>query len=266
MECAVRTWGHSGLKPLIAWHGFARNSLDFNTLAESLCATYFVIAPDTPGRGLSAWLSPELYRFETYTDLAQLMIEHFAAPKPVDWIGTSMGGIIGMLVAEQRPELIRSLVLNDIGPEVPQSAIDRIASYTGILPIFPSLQEAEAHFRAVYVPFGTLTDNEWAQLTLSSVRRTADGLWTPHYDPNINKHFGVLPRDSALAWARFEAMSCPTLVIRGETSDLLTDAIAERMRLSRNNVQRVDFKNAGHAPYLNTTSQIRAIKQFLASD
>ena len=103
----MRTWGHSGLKPLIAWHGFARNSLDFNTLAESLCATYFVVAPDTPGRGLSAWLSPELYRFETYTDLAQLMIEHFAAPMPVDWIGTSMGGIIGMLVAEQRPELIR---------------------------------------------------------------------------------------------------------------------------------------------------------------
>lgn len=239
--------------------------MDFNTLASTLGATCYVIAPDTPGRGLSAWLAPELYCFDTYTELAELIIDHFAQARPVDWIGTSMGGIIGMLVAEQRPALIRSLVLNDIGPEVPQSALDRIASYTGILPIFTSLQDAEAHFRAVYVPFGALTDQEWLQLTTSSIRRTPDGYWTPHYDPNINQHFGIPPRESSLAWARFEALTCRTLVIRGELSDLLTDAIAERMTLSRNQVQRVDFQGTGHAPYLNTPSQIGVIDRFLAA-
>lgn len=262
IEIAVRSWGNPSAPTVVAWHGFARTGLDFATLADVLANDFFVVAPDTPGRGLSAWLPPGDYRFETYTEIARELIAKFS-DGTVNWVGTSMGGIIGMLLAESEPDCIGRLVLNDIGPEVPQAALDRIASYTGILPIFPALSDALDHFQRVYAPFGPLSDQEWDAFLTSSLRRTDNGVWTPHYDPTINQHFGEPPRDADHAWERFAEIPCPILLLRGACSDILTDAIASQMTVTGKNVQRIDFPDIGHAPFLNTSRQIEPIRKFL---
>lgn len=251
---------------MIAWHGFARNSIDFTTVAETLSQSYFVIAPDTPGRGLSGWLPADQYGFERYCVLAEELLETYTDGFPVHWIGTSMGGIIGLLLAERYPSAIHRLVLNDIGPEVPQTALDRIRSYTGVLPTFQTLADAEAYFRNVYRSFGRLTETEWKRLTLHSVRHTDEGLWTPHYDPAINQQFGVPPRDSGLAWERFAAIPSPILVIRGESSDVLTPEIMRRMCEVGADVRSYEVPDAGHAPYLNTPHDAETILAFFGAD
>ncbi|NBS12158.1 MAG: alpha/beta hydrolase [Gammaproteobacteria bacterium] len=265
VEVAIRTWGQPSAPLVVAWHGFARTSIDFATLAESLSQRYFVVAPDTPGRGLSQWLPAQRYGFDTYCTLAEVILDTYGKNRPTHWIGTSMGGIIGLLLAERHPSVLQRLVLNDIGPEVPQAALDRIRSYTGVLPEFQTLQEAEAYFREVYTPFGPLTDTEWARLVSHSLRRTDGGLWTPHYDPAINRQFGTPPRDSALAWERFAEIPTPILVIRGETSDLLTPEITARMCQVGTDVHHYTVPGAGHAPYLNRPQDAHAILRFFGS-
>jgi pimeloyl-ACP methyl ester carboxylesterase len=246
------------------WHGFARTGTDFCALASVLSADFFCICPDTPGRGKSGWLPASRYSFATYHAIAQDLIAEFAKRRKVHWVGTSMGGVIGMMLAShpQSRRMIDRLVLNDIGPEVPDEAIERIRAYTGELQTFESYREAEAYLRGVYAPFGELTDAEWQILVLHSLRRNAQGQLIQHYDPAILERFGE-SQNKPLAWTMFSSITAPMLVVRGMESDILTADIADRMVQSALRVERLDVPDTGHAPFLNTRDQIEEIQSFL---
>jgi pimeloyl-ACP methyl ester carboxylesterase len=264
-ELCVRTFGDSAAPPVVCWHGFARTGTDFCTLATALASSFYVICPDTPGRGSSEWLFPSEYTFARYQAIAVDLIAQFAGARRVHWIGTSMGGALGMMLAAapQSRHLINRLVLNDIGPEVPQTALDRIQDYTGEPQSFENYRAAKRYFETIYTPFGALSDDEWDILLVHSLRRTPDGSLTQHYDPNINAQFGDL-QNSNWAWTMFASITAPMLVIRGMDSDVLTSEIADRMVGSALRVERLDLPGLGHAPFLNTPDQIKEIQSFIS--
>jgi pimeloyl-ACP methyl ester carboxylesterase len=188
-------WGDASLPVVIAWHGLARTGRDFDALAEQLCAHYRVICPDTIGRGLSQWshTPKDDYSFATYARITLDLMDALHIEK-AHWIGTSMGGALGLVCAAalELPAFkgrIRSLVLNDIAPEISVAAVDRIKAYAGQPPAFDTVPELETFFRAAYAPFGQQTDAQWTHLTETSTRRLPDGRVTPHYDPNITQQF-----------------------------------------------------------------------------
>ena len=190
-------------------------------------------------------------------DLAnQLGIEQFK------WVGTSMGGLIGMVVAALAPERVQKLVLNDVGPEVPVAAVERIRTYAGSQPSFNSVSELEAWLRQVYIPFGENTDAFWRRMAMTSARRTADGKVTLHYDVRL-----VMPFENytgeATFWPFWPSLACPILVIRGELSDLLLPAQVERMLAENAYVQAVVIPKVGHAPALAVPEQIKIVSDFL---
>ncbi len=261
----VRTWGSPNSPVVICWHGFARTGTDFAVLATALSDRFYVVCPDTPGRGLSAWLPSDAYHFSTYQSLALDLIQQFAKNRPVHWVGTSMGGVIGMMLAAHPTQrrFIDRLVLNDIGPEVPDEALERIREYTSQSPCFADYPSARAYLEEIYSPFGELSEPEWQTMQMHSWRRDSDGSLVPHYDPAILARFGE-PQNKPLAWTLFSSIMSPMLVIRGMESDILTEAIAQRMAESALRVSRLDVPNAGHAPFLNTGSQVSEIKRFLS--
>ncbi|HCL69318.1 MAG TPA: alpha/beta hydrolase [Gammaproteobacteria bacterium] len=262
----VRTCGAPSNKAVICWHGFARNGSDFSTIARHLASKYFVICPDTPGRGLSDWLPKKSYNLSYYQLVAISLIKNFNIRKRLHWIGTSMGGVLGMIMAADpnTQKYIDRLVVNDVGPEVPQEAIRRIREYASQKMIFKNLAESEKFFRQIYAPFGNLSEQEWQLLVAHSVRRLEDGNLTQHYDPAILEQFEA-PQNRALAWAMFSSITCRILLIRGADSDVLPERIANRMVNSALRVERLDVKDVGHAPFLNTTMQIEKILSFLES-
>jgi pimeloyl-ACP methyl ester carboxylesterase len=261
----VRTLGDPRNKAVICWHGFARNGSDFLSLGRALSRSYFVICPDTPGRGYSDWINADQYNFIFYQSLAVNLLKEFKISGRVHWIGTSMGGALGMMMASnpKTRRLIDRLVINDIGPEVPQEAIERIREYASESQYFSSLNEARAYFERIYKPFGYLSDEEWALLVTHSVRRLATGMLTQHYDPKILKQFGG-DQNPTLAWAMFSSITCRMLLIRGMDSDILPASIADRMVNSAPRVGRLDIANTGHAPFLTTAEQISEIRSFLS--
>jgi pimeloyl-ACP methyl ester carboxylesterase len=193
LTCAGREihyleWGSGNTETVIAWHGFARTGRDMDDLAADLVTKrYRVICPDTIGRGLSQWsAAPEReYRLAFYVQLAVELVDQLDVER-FHWVGTSMGGAIGMLAAAgPLRRRIRCLVLNDIGPQIAQAAIERIRGYAGAPPAFATVSELEQYFRTIYKPYGWLSDAQWRRLTESSTRRLPDGRVTPHYDPNI---------------------------------------------------------------------------------
>ena len=260
----VRTLGDPSAKPVVCWHGFARNGSDFLTLARALSPQFFVICPDTPGRGHSDWVSPDRYNFSFYQSLTVDLLKKFDVTTRVHWVGTSMGGVLGMMMAASphTRRWIDRLVINDIGPEVPVDAIERIRTYASEQQSFANFGEARAYFQTIYEPFGYLSEDEWHLLIVHSVRRLNDGTLTEHYDPNILEQFGGA-QNPQLAWAMFSSITCRMLVIRGVESDILPEAIADKMVKSALRVERLDISNTGHAPFLNTTEQISTICDFL---
>ena len=263
-EVCVRTFGNPEAPPVLCWHGFARTGTDFCALASNLASDFFCICPDTPGRGNSSWLPAHQYAFPTYHAIATDLIGEFAQGRKVHWVGTSMGGVIGMMLASdpRTRRLIDRLVLNDIGPEVPDEAIDRIRGYTASPRRFSNYREAEVYFREVYAPFGELSETEWQILLLHSLRRDPQGALVSHYDPAILERFGEA-QNKPLAWTIFSSITAPMLVIRGSESDILTAEIADRMVHSAPRVERLDVLGVGHAPFLNTPTQIAEIRSFL---
>ena len=260
----VRTLGNPANKAVICWHGFARNGSDFLTLARALAPSYFVICPDTPGRGYSDWIDASRYDFSLYQSLAVGLLKKFNVSGRAHWVGTSMGGALGMMMASnpKTRRLIDRLVINDIGPEVPQDAIERIREYASQPQYFSSLKEARTYFEHIYAPFGYLSKEEWDLLVTHSLRRLDDGRLTQHYDPQILKQFGGA-QNPTLAWAMFSSITCRMLLIRGMDSDILPASIADRMVNSALRVERLDIPNTGHAPFLNTPEQIAEIRSFL---
>lgn len=263
-EIHYTEWGTGNAETVIAWHGLARTGRDMDELAHGLADRYRVICPDTIGRGLSEW-SPDPdaeYCLAFYARLAVSLVDQLHIPEML-WVGTSMGGAIGMhLAGGAFRGRIKRLVLNDIGPRLGEAAVERIRSYAGNPAKFERLSELESYFRTIYKPYGWLSDEQWRNLAESSVRRTEDGRVTPHYDPKMVLQFVNHPNDYDL-WDSYDRISVPTLCLRGENSDLLLPDTAEEMRARGPGAVVVTIPGCGHAPALNVPEQIALIRRFL---
>ena len=264
VELGCLEWGDARApRSIVCVHGLTRNAHDFAMLAPALAERGArVVAVDVVGRGRSSWLADPLgYRVETYAAHLTRLLELLGLSR-VDWIGTSMGGIIGMVVAAQSGGRIERLVLNDIGPAVDGATLDQIRGYLGLDLLFGDLAEVEAHLRAIHAGFGRLTDAQWAALSRTSSRETTKGLRL-HYDPEIRAPFLADTAGGIELWAAWDAIRCPTLVLHGVDSPLLTPDIIEEMRRRRPEVEVVDFPEVGHAPALMAPEQIATILRWL---
>jgi pimeloyl-ACP methyl ester carboxylesterase len=254
------------LAPVIAWHGLARTGRDMDPLAAHLSAMgHRVICPDTIGRGFSEWSpQPELeYCLSFYARIASDLVDRLGLDR-FHWVGTSMGGAIGMVCAAGALQgRVQRLVLNDIGPELAAVAVDRIRSYAGNPASFATVSELERYFRSIYRPYGFLSDAQWTALTESSVRRLPNGRVTPHYDPAMVMQFSHHPDDYAL-WATYDRIEAPVLCLRGAQSDLLLAETAEAMRDRGPRALVVTIEGCGHAPALNVPAQLELVQRFLA--
>lgn len=258
-------WGAGNADTVIAWHGLARTSRDMDELAAHLAPRYRVICPDTIGRGLSQWSpSPETeYCLAFYAKLALGLVNALNIEK-LDWVGTSMGGALGIkLAAGTMAERIRRLVLNDIGPKIAEAATQRIRGYAGNPPEFATVSELEQYFRTVYKPYGWLSDTQWRRLAESSTRRKDSGKIAPHYDPNMVMQFTLHPQDYEL-WDDWDRIKAPTLVLRGKHSDLLLPEVAQEMTRRGPRAKLVEIAGCGHAPALNVPEQLDLVAGFLA--
>ncbi|MDV7142394.1 alpha/beta hydrolase [Tropicimonas sp. TH_r6] len=261
-EIHVALWGDPSNPPLVMWHGLARTGRDFDELAAALSDTFFILCPDTIGRGLSSWSdTPEAeYSIEFYAAIAAGLLDHFEIAQ-TGWIGTSMGGLIAMRMASGAlADRLSWMILNDIGPEIPQAAIDRILAYADEQPTFACLSEAEAWFRAAYTPFGPADDGFWTRMARCSVRRRSDGTFTTHFDPRITIQF-LASAEELTSWDRYERIRIPTHLIRGAASDLLPAATAARMQASGPHPGKTEIEDCGHAPSLSRRQDARLIRE-----
>jgi pimeloyl-ACP methyl ester carboxylesterase len=256
-------WGDPGNAHVtICAHGLGRNGRDFDVLAEALASTSRVLAIDMPGRGDSEWLAdPHDYVFPTYLTTLTALIARSGADT-VDWVGTSMGGLLGMTIAALPKSPIARLVVNDIGPAIEAPAVARIASYIGQDPVFATYAEIERYIREISAPFGNLTDAQWAHIAQTNVRQGGDGRWRLAYDPGIAVPFKDAPAPQNL-WGLWDAIRCPTLVLRGAQSDLLSASTATEMSARGPRPAIVEYPNVGHAPMLLTPLQIDPVLRFL---
>lgn len=265
-ELHYMEWGAGHADTVIAWHGLARTGRDMDDIAAHLAKRWRVICPDTPGRGLSQWSrGPEReYCFAHYEKLAAALLDHLGLAR-VRWLGTSMGGALGLHAAAGALRgRITKLVLNDIGPEVAPSAIERIRTYAGQPPAFDTVSELEAYFRVVYKPYGAITDAQWRRLAESSTRRLPDGRVTPHYDPAMVMQFVHHPRDYD-QWDAWDSLAIPVLVLRGADSDLLEPSVAQAMTERGPRATLVTVPGCGHAPALNTAQHFAWVEDFFAA-
>ena len=265
-EIHYTEWGSANADVVIAWHGLARTGRDMDAVAAHLAQRFRIICPDTLGRGLSQWSpAPEReYCLAFYEKLALALVDQLGVGQ-MHWLGTSMGGAIGLRAAagSLRGRITR-LLLNDVGPEVAPAAVERIRSYAGSPPAFATMAELEAYFRSVYKPYGWLSDSQWRLLTETSMRRLPDGKVAPHYDPAMVQQFVHYPADYT-QWAAWDSLDLPVLCLRGETSDLLLPETAELMRNRGPRAVVVTVAGCGHAPALNTPEQFALVERFLAA-
>lgn len=272
-EIHYTEWGAPDAPVVIAWHGLARTGRDMDDLAAHLALRYRVICPDTIGRGLSQWSRQPAqdYRLSFYARVAAALFEQLAIEE-AHWIGTSMGGAIGMVCASGlfEPALkgrIVSLLLNDNAPQLAPAALQRIKAYAGQPPVFDTMAELEAFFRQVYQPYGWLSDAQWRRLTETSVRRMPDGRVTPHYDPAMVQQFTQHENDY-LIWDHYDALDVPVLCLRGAESDLVLRKTTAEMMLRGPALlglaQVVEVPDCGHAPALNVPEHYALVDRFLA--
>ena len=264
---AYLEWGDPrNQRVLICAHGLTRCARDFDALAAAMSDRYRVVCPDVAGRGESEWLAdPMLYQLPQYlgdmvTLVARLDVES------VHWLGTSMGGLIGMALAAQPNTPVQKMVVNDAGPVISKASLERIATYVGMAPVFPGLEAAEQYVRAVSATFGPHSDAEWRFLTEVVVRSNADGTLRLHYDPKLAEPFRAnMPEQDLELWELWDAIRCPTLVLRGAQSDLLTRETCDRMAGRGPPAKVVEIPGVGHAPTLMHEDQIKLVRDFLLS-
>lgn len=268
--------------PIICVHGLTRNRLDFDKLAAYLSERNFhLFCPDMVGRGDSDWMkNPIHYTYEQYINDCQGMINYSQA-KSVDWIGTSMGGIIGMVLASLPHSPIKRLILNDVGPQIALKGLTRLLTYTHQYPIFASIEEAKAYFQKVLNTMGPLSDADWEQITKNSVRETESKHFQLKIDPKINSTSikskiawnSILHPHKTLEgvffdvdlWYIWKTVQCPTLVIHGKDSDILLPSTIKKMQQTHPHVDVVEIDATGHAPALWHQPQHEMIYQWLES-
>jgi pimeloyl-ACP methyl ester carboxylesterase len=265
---AYADWGPlKSSTPVVCVHGLTRQGRDFDYLAARLAATgKRTVCPDLVGRGRSGRLrNPEEYALPQYCADMNVLITHLGADK-VDWLGTSLGGLIGLVLASFADTPIRRLVLNDIGPFLPWAGLARIGQYVGDMPPdFRNLDDAEAYFRTVLAPFGSLADEHWLHITQHSVAwDPAQERYVMLCDPGIVRAFRNPWHYALDLWKYWDAIDVPILVLRGRQSDLLPADLADRM-VQRNPRARIhEFENCGHAPPLMAADQIAVVEDFLS--
>jgi len=269
-QLAYADWGPvDDKRPIVCVHGLTRQGRDFDHLAERLVAAgRRVICPDLPGRGRSGWIgNPDHYALPQYCADMNALIARLGVSE-VDWVGTSLGGLIGMIMAGFSGSIVRKLVINDIGPFVSSAGLQRIGRYIGNMPPpFKSIEVAETYFRTVLAPYGRLADEHWRHLTVHSVRW--DGARQGYVllcDPTIAKGFGLPWFQSLNLWAYWEAIKVPVLVLRGVHSDLLSFDLAGEMRKRNRMASVFQFDDCGHVPALMAPEQIDVVTQFLLKD
>ena len=267
-EIHVMDWGTSDAPVVLAWHGLARTGRDMDEVAAHLAMQgWRVLCPDTLGRGLSQWsrAPDEEYCLAFYARLAEELLDALGIAQ-VRWIGTSMGGAIGMVAAAGRLQgRVTQLLLNDIAPELAEPALQRIRAYAGQPPAFDTVTELEAFFRQVYAPYGQLSDAQWRRLTETSTRRLPDGRVTPHYDPAMVRQFIVHERDY-LIWDSYDRIDIPVLCLHGQESDLVLPETLARMAGrgpgARGLLTVIDIPGCGHAPALHVPEQHALVDAF----
>jgi pimeloyl-ACP methyl ester carboxylesterase len=271
---AYKQWGDpANPRVLVCVHGVTRVSDDFDALAANLSDTYRVICPDVVGRGRSGRLAlAGLYTVPQYVaDMVTLIARVTNVPGSdgtVDWFGTSMGGLIGLVLASLPGNPVGKLVLNDIGPIIDPGALARIGDYIGQDLRFASFEEGAQYVRAVSASFGPHSDAEWHKLAADVLRQDPDGQWQRHYDMALAQPFKAATpetaqRDEAALWGAYDAITCPTLLVRGADSDLLSAATARMMTARGPQPQLVEIAGVGHAPTFVQEDQIAIARRFL---
>ncbi len=262
-------WGaRANPRIVICVHGLTRNGRDFDGLAQALEGDFRVVCPDIVGRGKSSWLfDKQGYGLAQYVADINTLLARLTADgdREMLWVGTSMGGMIGMALASLPQTPLRKLVLNDVGTLIPKESLERIGKYVGKAPSFKTLEETIAYVRFVSAPFGPLTDAQWEHLTRHNAKQTADGQWTMNYDPGIAVPFQKEPHTDIDLWPVYDRITCPALLLRGADSDLLLKDTALAMTQRGPKAQLVEFAGVGHAPMLMADDQIRAVKDFLTA-
>lgn len=264
-ELHVTEWGDPARPALVMWHGLARTGRDFDEAASALSDTYFVLCPDTLGRGLSSWARDPAadYSYANFGRTAAAMLDHYAIER-TRWVGTSMGGLIGVtLAAGALRGRISHLVINDVGPDIPATGAGRIIDYVGNPPVCDTMAELEAWLRKNYAPFGKNTDAFWRRMADTSARRTDEGRITAHYDPEIVSQFTHHKADLDV-WDAYDSLALPALLLRGASSDVLAEATANEMTRRGPKPRLVNFPDCGHAPTLATPDEIALLRDFLA--
>lgn len=261
-------WGQANdAPPVMCVHGLTRHGGDFDPLARALSGKRRVICPDLVGRGASDWLpDPTDYHIPQYNcDLTAVMAANGGGA--FDWVGTSLGGLCGIVMAGLPNSPIRRLVINDVAPEVPRAALRRVASYLSEPLRFADYDATEAHLREVYSGFGPMTDDDWRHMAHTSVYLGEDGGYAPHFDPAIGVNFRQywLLTQFKL-WTYWQRISCPILIVRGTESDFLTDDLLARMIAEQPEAQVLEVTGVGHTPTLNSADQIDPVLAWLAKE
>jgi pimeloyl-ACP methyl ester carboxylesterase len=260
-------WGDpTNPKVLICAHGMTRTCRDFDFLAAALERDYRVICPDVVGRGESDWLDDKSdYTYPVYINDLAMLLSRIDAER-IDWVGTSMGGLIGIFLASYPRTPIHKLLVNDVGPRIPAAGLKRIADYVGRVIAFDSIEQMSDALRVFAAPFGKLTDERWRHMIVHSARRLEDGRYAMAYDPGIADVFKTMELKDIDLWPVWDAIRCPTLVLRGVYSDVLDHADAIAMTERGPKAQLIEFPGMGHAPALMSDDQIAVVRDWLLAD
>lgn len=269
---AYTDWGDpENPNVVVCVHGLTRNCRDFDYLAQTLQKHFRVICVDVVGRGQSDWLehAEDYDYYPLYLSDAVSLLTHiqsqYAAPIVLNWVGISMGGLIGMILAIQ-PNVsvsINKLVISDIGPLIPAAALKRIAEYVGKDPRFKSFDEFKSYMKAISISFGPLTDAQWTHLAVHSAREYPDGSFGFRYDPRIAISFKEREIKDIDLWAQWDMLRVSTLVLRGKESDILSAETASQMQVRGAKAKVVEFSGVGHSPMLMEKEQIDIVYRYL---
>lgn len=265
-KIAYTEHGKNNKEIIFCVHGLTRNSSDFHYLSQELSDKYRVIAVDMVGRGDSDYFdNPDLYNYVTYSFEVMKIIEKLDLNN-INYIGTSMGGIIGFFICSKLPHLIKSFIVNDVGPELPTDSVKRIANYVGLGEVFNSFDECKDHVKKIYRGFGINDEEHWDMLTSNSFSLSEDGKYFFSYDPAIKFNLSKDVDDTKVKivdlWEVWKAILSPTLILHGIESDILTKDIANKMIETNSNAKLVSF-NCGHAPSLFYDDQIAVIRKWI---